>query len=180
MEENKKIEHTATLADVVNMTYLTPENAEFFNRDGFISMKSTANGESREYERVFLHRIFPYEEKKKYISVLDGESNEIGMIKQLDDFEGNGKDILEKELERKYFILKIKKIYDVNERYGFSYWETESDEGKLSFTLQDTYRSLTRVDSDRIYINDVDGNRYEIESLKALDRKSLKKLELYL
>lgn len=180
MEENKKIEHTATLADVVNMTYLSPENAEFFNCDGFISMKLTADGETKDYERVFLHRVFPYEENEKYISVLDGDGNELGMIRELDDFDGSGKDILKKELERKYFILKIKKVYDINERYGFSYWETESDEGKLSFTLQDTSRSLTRVNSDRVYINDIDGNRYEIESLKALDRKSLKKLELYL
>ena len=55
---------------------------------------------------------------------------------------------------------------------------------KKSFTLQDTFRSIIKSPRDdgteRIFILDVDGNRYEIPNVEALDRKSYKKIELYL
>ena len=68
----------------------------------------------------------------------------------------------------------------MKERYGFSYWQVDTDDGDLSFTVQDTFRNLLRIGEDRLAIFDVDGNRFEIESLAALDRKSYKKIELYL
>ena len=50
--------------------------------------------------------------------------------------------------------------------------------------LQDTFRSIIKSPRDdgteRIFILDVDGNRYEIPDVEALDRKSYKKIELYL
>ncbi len=177
--------NSSSLSNVVEITYLTPQNAEFTEKNGFISMKATLpDGEGnlceKEFERVFLHRVFPFELENAFISVTDKDSVELGMIKDLSVFEGETGDILRAELKRKYFILKIKKILSLKERYGFSHWQTETDEGKLNFTVQDTYRSITRLSNDRIYISDADGNRYEIESVAALDRKSYKKLELYL
>lgn len=178
-EKNESTEEaTSALSEVVIIKYLTSENTEFFAGDGYITMKE--KGSEGEPLRVFLHRAFPYEEKESFISVLDRDNVEVGMIRDISEFDEETARILRRELERKYFILKIKKVYSVKERYGFSYWETESEEGRLGFTLHDTYRSIIRVDSDRIFLNDVDGNRYEITSLKALDRKSYKKLELYL
>jgi hypothetical protein len=38
---------------------------------------------------------------------------------------------------------------------------------------------LLRIGEDKIVIIDVDGNRYYIESIAALDKNSQKKLELY-
>ncbi len=176
---------TTSLSSVVTITYLTPENAKFTAKDGFISMKATLpdeNGEMKEqeFERVFLHRVFPFELAEEFISVTDKDNIELGMIKDLTVFEGDDLQILRDELARKYFIIKIRKILSVKEQYGFSYWHTECDEGEFKFTVQDTYRSITKLNSDRLYISDADGNRYEIESIKALDKKSYKKLELYL
>ena len=48
------------------------------------------------------------------------------------------------------------------------------------FTVRDTYRSITKVSEDRVFITDVDGNRFEIPSLAALDRRSRRKIELFL
>ena len=46
--------------------------------------------------------------------------------------------------------------------------------------LKDTFKSIIRVGDDRAIVVDADANRYEIESLSALDRNSFRKIELYL
>lgn len=135
-------------------------------------------------ERIFLSRAFPFDMPFEYISVLDKDKKEIGFIRSLDDFDEPARTQLIHELETKYYTPVIKKILSVKERYGFSYWKTECEFGEKSFTLQDTFRSIIKSPRDdgteRIFILDVDGNRYEIPDVEALDRKSYKKIELYL
>ena len=135
-------------------------------------------------ERIFLSRAFPFDMPFDYISVLDKDKKEIGFIRSLDDFDDPDKTLLIHELETKYYTPVIKKILSVKERYGFSYWKCECEFGEKSFTLQDTFRSIIKAQSadgtERVYILDVDGNRYEIPDVEALDRQSYKKIELYL
>lgn len=88
--------------------------------------------------------------------------------------------ILREELRRKYYIRRIVTIDRLKDRYGFTYWDVTTPEGKMSFTLQDTQRSILQTDEDRLMIVDIDGNRYEIPSISKLDRPSYKKIELYL
>lgn len=84
------------------------------------------------------------------------------------------------ELERKYYLKKILTIDRLKDRYGFTYWDVTTPEGKTSFTLQDTQRSIQKMDENRLMIIDIDGNRYEIPNVSELDRQSYKKIELYL
>ncbi len=183
--ENKKI----NLKDVVKVTYLTPQNAHFEEKNSFISFKGTVlkpdenyvyNETEVEYKRVFLQRNFPHDQLDKYISVLDEDNVEIGIISDISLFDEKTASILLRELKRKYYILKLTQIYSVKEKYGFSYWKAKSESGDVSFTLHDTSRSITKVGDDRLFISDVDANRYEIESYSALDRKSRKNMELYI
>ena len=53
-------------------------------------------------------------------------------------------------------------------------------DGDVSFTLHDTFRSIIHAGETRIIMLDVNGNRFEIPDTTALDRKSHKKIELYL
>jgi hypothetical protein len=69
---------------------------------------------------------------------------------------------------------------EVKERYGFSYWKVQTDEGEVTFTLHDTFRSIVRASEFRVILMDVDGNRFDIPDVRELDRKSYKKIELYL
>ena len=135
-------------------------------------------------ERIFLSRAFPFDMPYEYISVLDRDKKEIGFIRSLDDFDEPERTLLKNELETKYYTPVIKRILQVKERYGFSYWKCECEFGEKSFTLRDTFRSIikahTNDDRERIYILDIDGNRYEIPDVEKLDRMSYKKIELYL
>lgn len=163
---------------IAQFDLLTPENAVFSRTENGILQIRLQNGN---YDgRAYLSLNFPFQTKEKYISVLDEEKNEIGMISSVSDFDEAVQEILREEIRMKYFAPKILKITKLTERFGFSYWDCETDLGPLSFAVKDTYRSMIRVSDDRIFIVDSDGCRYEIESLKALDKKSYSKLELYI
>ena len=182
---------TTALSDVVSITYITKENAEFRHEGDFLSLRVTlpegvgldgeATGGEKYYDRIYLHRSFPYEHPYEYISVLDRDNVEIGLIADIAEFDGETADMLRHELDRKYFAPVIKKILSVKERYGYSYWEAIADDGRrLSFTMRDTFRSILKVTPEHVFLTDNDQNRYEIKDTEALDRKSYKKIELYL
>ena len=88
--------------------------------------------------------------------------------------------MLKSELDRKYYAPVIDKILSVKERYGYSYWEVISDGRKLSFNMRDTFRNILKVTPEHVFLNDSDSNRYEIKDTEKLDRKSYKRIELYL
>jgi hypothetical protein len=164
-----------TLAEISVTVWLTPENASFSMKNAFLYMKM---GEDE--QRVMLCRQFPFELLWEFISVLDAEQNELGIIRNVELFEGETREMLVTELCRRYYAPEIKRIISMKERYGFSYWKVETAEGEVSFTLHDTFRSIIRVGENRAILFDVNGNRFEIPEVSALDRKSLKKVELYL
>ncbi|NLZ35956.1 MAG: DUF1854 domain-containing protein [Clostridiales bacterium] len=175
----------AELDTVINIVYLTPENSEFGKLNEFITLKTKLPGENgeveeKEWQRIHLHRAFPFDMPENYISVLDKDKKEIGLIKNIDDFDSDTAKLLKDELERKYYSPVILKIHSIKERYGYSYWVVDTDAGKMNYTLQDTFRSILHAGSDRVFIIDMDGNRYEIPDLSKLDFKSYKKIELYL
>ncbi len=161
--------------------YLNKENAHFEEKNGFLSLTLTQNGESKTYERVFFHRAFPYEFLFKYISVLDDEKKEIGILYDISDLEPNAADLVKCEIEKKYYSPVITEIKSVKERYGFSYWKVTLEDGReASFTMQDTYKNILHTGDDSIVLVDVDTNRYTVRSVSALSSKSYRKIELYL
>ena len=112
--------------------------------------------------------------------MLDADSREIGIIQDVDAMGEENARLLREELDRKYYTPVIRQILSVKDKFGYSYWKVKTDEGELDFTCRDTFSSLLKVGGTRIFVNDIDGNRYEIPDLEALDHKSFKKIELFL
>jgi len=160
---------------------LDRHNANFTEKKGFLSLALDNGGEQKEYNRIFLHRAFPFELGFEYISVLDDEKNEIGMIYNVSDFDDSSRDVIVKEIERKYYSPAIKEIKSLKERYGFSHWRVVLDDGREhSFTMQDTYKNILHTSEDSIILVDVDSNRYTVKSISGLSARSYRKIELYL
>jgi len=184
MAEQKKTEKTA-LRDIVAVLYITKDNAKFEKENDFVKMTLTAPNaegvtETTTYDRIFLHRAFPFDYPYAYISVLDADSKELGLIADVNELGTEAAEMLRAELDRKYYTPVIKQILSLKDKFGFSYWKVITDEGELSFTLRDTFQSLMKVGGTRIFVNDIDGNRYEIPNIEELDRKSFRKIELFL
>ena len=180
----KNTEKTA-LKEVIAVRYITKDNAVFEKTGDFIRMKVTmpddeGKEEEKTYERIFLHRAFPFDYPYAFISVLDEDSKEIGIIQDVDELGEGPAVLIRDELDRKYYTPVIRQILSVKDKFGYSYWKVVTDEGELEFTCRDTFSSLLKVGGTRIFVNDIDGNRFEIPDLEALDRKSFRKIELFL
>ncbi len=169
------VKEQKSLADISVPVWLNGENAVFYLKEHFLHIKF----EEKE-ARVFLCRQFPFELEWEYISVMDDEKQEIGIIRRLSEFDSETEALLIEELKRRYYAPVILRIHSMKERYGFSYWKVETPEGEMRFTLHDTYRSIARAGEHRLVISDVNGNRFQIPDTRALDRKSYRKIELYL
>lgn len=182
--------------DFAKITYLSPENAEFYQtKNGFPALKAflpprqddledekELPPEWQDFGRIYLHRAFPFDAPEEFISVLDKDGKEYGIIRALNEFEGQPGtvELIRGELQRKYLYRQILKIRSVKDKLGFSYWEVDTDCGKCSFTMQDTFRNLFHNSENGIILTDVDGNRYAIPNVLELDSKSYRKIELYL
>lgn len=179
--------------ELAELTYLTPENAEFSRtKNGFPALRAflppatddlleeKRPPEWQDLGRVYFHRAFPFDAPDEYISVLDKDGKEYGIIRRLSDFSGEAQALIASELARKYLAPVITKILSLKDKLGFSYWEVETDQGRRSFTMQDTYRNLFHNSEHGIVLTDVDGNRYLIPDVLQLDPKSYRRIELYL
>lgn len=164
-----------SLDEISKTVWLTPENAAFASRNGLLWL--TLDGRET---RVILCREFPFDCLWEFISVVDEEHRELGIIRNTELFAGDTRELLENELRRRYYAPKIRRILSVKERYGFSYWKVQTAEGEVRFTLHDTYRSIQRVGTGRVVFSDVNGNRFEIPDVDLLDAGSRRRLELYL
>jgi hypothetical protein len=193
----EQMEQKNGFLDIVKITYFTQENAKFYTtKNGFVCLNAfmppikkddleentsvSAEPVWQDLGRVFFHRAFPFDMTEEFISVLDKDGKEYGVIKNLSDFSGEMRDVIENELRRKYYTPEIIKVFSLKERFGYSYWEVETDRGRMSFAIHDTFRNIARISETRIVITDVDGNRYNIQDVTALDRQSYRKIELYL
>ncbi len=170
----------SSIEAVVTVVYLEEDSAFFYSKGDFIGLKTKAeDGSETDHGIVKLRRMFPFEQLWENISVLKPDDEEIGVIRSLALFPRD-EALLRRELERVYFTPKISKIYSMKEKYGFSNWDVETDVGRITFSVKDTFRSLLVLADGRVIITDVDGGRYEIPDAAALDKASHRKIELYL
>ena len=168
-----------SLEKIVGSFYLTPQNSSFAMNGDIPSLTVTDElGNTSFYEKVILVRNFPFQYEKEYITLLDKNAKEIGIIKRISDFDETTESMLLLELERRYYMPKITEILRMKEKMGFTNWTVNTDFGKITFSVRDAYKNIIKLAGGRCIITDVDGNRYEIPSLSALDKKSRSRIEL--
>lgn len=167
---------------------LTPDNAWFSaSTGGLISLKIiNAEGETEEFERVVIRRSFPVSAPDEFLSVREpdsrkkGRGSEIGMIRNINVFDKATVDLLNAELELRYFTPEIKKITAAKEKFGYCYWEADTSAGHVSFVLNNPFSNIRKLEDGRILIADMDGNCFLIPNPEALDRQSYKVIEIYI
>jgi hypothetical protein len=168
---------------------LTPHNAKFStSKGGLISMtlKNSDGKDDEFFERVVVLRSFPISNPDEFISVREpdskqkGKGKEIGMIRRLHEFDEASVVLINDELNRRYFSPIIQRIYSVKEKFGYSYWESDTTAGRVTFILNNPFSNIRVLEDGRIFINDIDGNSFEIPDPKKLDTASYRKIEIYL
>jgi hypothetical protein len=169
------------LSLAVDIGWLDLSDAEFYEGGGgFTGLRY----KGKEYKRIQLRRAMPDRNPSEYISVADHESKEIGMIRSISDLADSQLRIVSDELARRYYCPEILEIKSVRDKLGYVYMEmdvrTGSEKYERSAAVNDVNKNIRMLDSNRLIIFDVDGNRYVVNSIDKLDRKSLRRLEPYM
>jgi len=124
------------------------------------------------HEDVQFARAFPFSDPDHYISVQTREGKEIGMFRSLEGMSPESRRVLEEELERRYFIPIIQRLHSLTEEYGQLRWDVETDRGRRVFYVCNWRDNVHELSPVRYLIVAVDGSRYEIRDLSALDGRS--------
>jgi hypothetical protein len=124
--------------------------------------------------------MFPFETPDEFISVLDKDGKEYGIIRSISDFTGEDAEYHPGSFGKEISLPRNHKNTLPQGTAGLLLWEVETDMGRMSFSMHDTYRNIARVSDTRLVLTDVDGNRFSIKDVLALDRKSYRRIELYL
>lgn len=128
------------------------------------------------HEKIRAMCSFPLSKPRKFIILKDKENEEIGLIENVKELKSKYRKLLEDELQKSYFIPTINKIKNLEEKFGVSQWEVETNKGEHTFSVKN--REEIRSQSDgRVLIKDADGNSYEIPNYRKLDPKSIAFLE---
>ncbi|MBM3241026.1 DUF1854 domain-containing protein [Candidatus Poribacteria bacterium] len=128
------------------------------------------------HAKVRTMRAFPLSNPGEFIILRDKEDNEVGLIENINELNSKYKKVLEEELQKSYFIPQITKIKNLEEKFGISEWEVETNKGAHTFNVRNR-EEVRLFSSGRVLIKDADGNRYEIPDYRRLDPKSIAFLE---
>jgi hypothetical protein len=114
----------------------------------------------------------PVSGRGREISLLCEEKKELLLAGGLEAFDPESRQIAQEELDRRYLIPRITRVVGTESNFGSRYWFAETDRGAVTFLIKDPNTDVTWLSEDRLVIRDSLGNRYEIESLSALDEVS--------
>lgn len=137
-------------------------------------------GDGTVYDNVELRRMFPISDRDHYITLVDGNEDEIAIIRSYDDVTDDSAAAIKACFNDYYLIPKITKIHECNDSTGMLLMDVDTDHGHAVFRIRNRHSDMKIYPEDRVIIRDANDNRYEIESLEALDRKSWILISSYL
>ena len=133
--------------------YISQADGTFYELEsGLIAYKSN----EKDYGRVAVLRMFPLQHSEEYLSVRTenyarGDKNEeIGIIRNLQDFDDSQKAIINRELQKRYFIPEIVRVLSIEEEFANSMWSVETTAGKVDFTVNDMGSNLLDLGNNKI------------------------------
>lgn len=155
------------------------EVAVRLNERGQLELR-LAEGESHADVRVV--PAFPISRPGRFVYFRDAEGNDLGLLEEPRRLDRESRDLVLAQADQTYFMPRITRIADVIERpgSGLARWDVDTDRGPSSFEVVSRSESVWYVGKNRLVIRDADGNRYLIEDLSALDKRSRRLADLFL
>ncbi len=130
---------------------------------------ATINGEPNPVDRMA--RAFPRSNPDQYVSLMNAQGHEIGIIEDPALLDPASRDLLTEKLRILYFIPTIRKIRAVTQRGTGSFWEVDTDDGPREFRILGR-DALNGRNAPSIEITEENGKHYRIENYWELDADS--------
>ena len=150
-------------------------------KSGFLTLEY----DGRIYNKVNPTRLIPFYSKTEYISLSyendEKEFREIGVIRDITELEKGIFELLNDYLEYKYYMPEITKVYSIKDNMrGAIFVKADTSSGQKTICIRDWYQNFRMLNSDYLYVNDADGNKYYCDDINKLDKKSRQVLEMYI
>ena len=143
----------------------------------------TCTYDNKVYESVKVTRCFPLTNPLSYISlryVIDDEYKEIGSIKDISELDDNNKKLILEDLELRYFIPEIIKIYKKSFKRQFYNFKCLTNAGEREIRVKDIIYNLFVTPKGDLLIKDCDENYYLIIDYKKSNDKNVKFIRSFL
>ena len=179
LEEFDEEKMKAESADLLELRYITKENATFSRTPGGFVMLIYKD---KTYDRVGVYRTFPVTQPEEFISIREAneKAREIGVVEKLSDLDPEQAKMLKEQLDLRYFTPEITKVFDIKTEYGYGYFHVMTTYGECRFTIHNGGSSVVSLTDTRIIITDLDGNRFEVPDIMKLTVAERKKLDLFI
>lgn len=181
MEKENKKNNGLGITETIDIGLIDPGEINFYKTaGGFTGLVFKGS----DLGRITLRRALPVRQPLEYIFISDKDNNEIGMIRHIKDLETTQQELAMDELDKRYYCPCVSCVVSAEDKLGYVYFEfrlkTNNGESVRGCAVKDVSKNIRIMDTDSVLIFDTDGNRYKIESLSRLDKKSLKKMQPYL
>ncbi|MEN6306061.1 MAG: DUF1854 domain-containing protein [Armatimonadia bacterium] len=133
--------------------------------------------EREAWRDVKIVRLFPYTHPEGWLSLQDKDGREIGVLETFDGMPDESRNTILDELGRRYLAPRIVRLLSRKQRFDVFQWTAETDRGRVTFLTRGLRDQLQHSLSGHFTFTDVEGNRYEVVDLGALDPLSRKLLE---
>jgi len=119
-----------------------------------------------------LKRAFPLTDPNSYVSIQDGKGDEVGVLLSVDGLNKETRRLFDEQLDRRYFTPAIHKIDILRQEAGMWKFVVQTQRGPTEFFVRNWRDSAHEIAPNRWQINSVDGGRFEIPDLEAIDAGS--------
>jgi hypothetical protein len=123
---------------------------------------------------------FPISRPHRFYYLVSEGGQELALLVEPKRLDRDSRDLIMAQADQAYFMPRITRIVGVEEQMGIARWHVETDRGSSRFDVVSRSESIWYIGRNRIVIRDADGNRYLIEDLHALDRRSRRLAELHM
>jgi hypothetical protein len=124
------------------------------------------------YLRVKPAWAAPLSRPNQYLALLDGKDKEITLVVDPRTLKPKSWEAVQQELRQRYLTAVVTSIDNARQEYGATYWNVQSDRGPREFITQNLQETALWLSDDHLLLLDVDGSRFEIPSVSALDVRS--------
>ena len=164
------------LDEAANVRYLKAGDFDLCRTEAG-GMRMTLHDE-RTILRVKAKLCFPFSSPNRYVSIRDGNDDEIGIISDLAHISKEYRGWIEDDLDLRYFTPRVKSIKLIRHRFGGVEWHVDTDCGSKRLITKGVHDTMTEIEPGRYVITDVDGNRYEVfvDELDAASREKIDRL----
>jgi hypothetical protein len=129
-------------------------------------------GEDRSYMTVKPVWSAPLSQPGKYLALLNAKGDEIAMVQNPQDLPPASQEAVQEELRRRYLTAQVHRILYAKVEFGATYWNVATDRGDREFVTQSLQENAIWLSDTHLLLLDVEGNRFEIKDVDALDVRS--------